>query len=45
MDQDQTPAAAAPETAPAVWQTPEVSEMRLGMEVTSYEGADIDTID
>lgn len=30
--------------APA-WQAPELVELRLGMEVTSYEGADIEPID
>ncbi|MDX6807261.1 pyrroloquinoline quinone precursor peptide PqqA [Terrihabitans rhizophilus] len=27
------------------WTTPEITEARCGMEVTSYESADIDTID
>lgn len=33
------------DAAPAEWTTPEVVEICLGMEVTSYESADIDTID
>jgi coenzyme PQQ precursor peptide PqqA len=27
------------------WTTPVITEVRCGMEVTSYESADIDTID
>ncbi|WP_188410406.1 pyrroloquinoline quinone precursor peptide PqqA [Agaricicola taiwanensis] len=27
------------------WTTPTITEIRCGMEVTSYESADIDTID
>lgn len=32
-------------TAAVEWTTPEVVEICVGMEVTSYESADIDTID
>ncbi|MFS8039554.1 pyrroloquinoline quinone precursor peptide PqqA [Xanthobacter sp. AM11] len=33
------------EATAAEWTTPEVVEICLGMEVTSYESADIDTVD
>jgi len=35
----------APANAPLAWETPVLVELRVGMEVTSYESADIDTID
>lgn len=34
-----------PANAPLAWETPVLVELRVGMEVTSYESADIDTID
>ena len=32
-------------SVPLAWETPVLVELRVGMEVTSYESADIDTID